>query len=1271
MLDAINRPQHLFDHAIEIGLTGFAITDHECLSAHVQIMEIRDKMKAEGKLPENFTISFGNEAYLVDELEMNIKYYHWLLMAKNAHGHKLLRILSTQAWDNSYYDRGMERVPLTKKQVEEIMERENGKGDLIVTSACLGGELGANALAIKAIEEGRIQDSFLFGKVEGLPEDLINRHKKNMVDYVLWNQRVFGKDNFYIELAPNDKDEQRYSNRMLYNLAKSMDVKVIFATDAHYLTKEDQAIHRAFLNSKDGEREVDDFYSTAYLMSTEEVWSYMKLDFTASQFNEMVENLDLIRSQIEEYSLFKEQEIPQVKVQVPEIMHPQVDEKWNWIIELSQSELDQDQHWLRVCLNELYKRGKWDDERYFESLNNEAEVIIKVSERMGQPMSAYYNTARRLIEIMWSDGDSLVGASRGSALAFVSNWLLDITQIDPIPYEIPYWRHLSADRPELPDVDIDAEGFKRESIIQAMRDYFGEDRVLNIATYGTEGTKSAIATACRGLGIDNDISLYLSSMVPNERGFDWSLKDMVEGNPGKGRFPVRSFVEEVNSHEKLLETAMAIEGMITKRGSHAAGVYFFNHDYTDINASMKTPSGLKVTQWDMHESDMLGGLKFDFLSIEALDKIRATMELLIDDGHMERKETLKATYDHYLHPDILDYNPKLWEPSWTGEVLDLFQFQTPVGGEAIRQGKPTNVFEGAALNSLMRLMPMADGTVPTEKFVKFKENINLWYEEMERAGVPGEEVKVLEKHYLKSHGVPNTQEELMLLLMDEKTCHFTQTEANMARKIIGKKLMEKIPMLKQKIFDDAVCTKETVQYIWDTAISVQLGYSFSLPHTVAYTVIALQELNLYNKFHPIYWNTACLIVNAGGEDGTTDYAKIAVAIGNIQKNGVTVLPVDINQSGLNFTPSPEDNAIFFGFKALSGVGEEMAHNIIDNRPFSSLLDFQEKVKGDVSAMVSLVKSGAFDGISARETRRMIMYDYLSSQVGIKKKITTANIPKLKEHGLIPEEQHYNLAIYEFNRYLKFINEKRKKAPSLILDERAQAFYLGRDFNPDLLDYKGKNVTIAVKDWERIYNKEIIPLKDWLAANKEELIHKFFLCDLLDMMEKYATGSISKWEMDSMSFYYHEHELINVNRERYGIVRFSDLGEDAEVDYFFNGFGRQIPIFKTVSIIGTIIGKNAVKGSIDLLTPEGDVILVKMNKDKFSHYNKQISEVQSDGKKKVIEKSWFQRGNLMMVHGIRRKQQFLPKTYKHTPFKSLYLINKVKDNGELELISSRA
>lgn len=837
LLDAINRPEHLFDRAIEIGLTGFAITDHESLSAHVGIMKLRDEMKKSGKLPEDFTVGFGNEAYLVDEIDLGIKYFHWLVIAKDRKGHDILRKLSSQAWDNAYTDRGMQRVPITKQQVKDIMERENGKGHLIVTSACLGGELGSHALAIKGLEEtglvtedpllNHIVDKYM-GEWQSFKDidinELINYHKQEMVEYVNWNIEVFGKENFFIELAPNS-NEQVYANEMLYNLAKAYDLKPIFATDSHYLTKDDQAIHRAFLNSKDGEREVDDFYSTAYMMDIDEVWEYMQISFTREQFIEMRNNLEYMRSMIEEYSLFREQEIPRVEVQVPEIMHPQITdgEKYPHMYTLLGSDHDQDLFWIRTCLNELYKRGKW-NEKYLETLENEAEVIVKVSERLGQDMSAYYNTAKRLIEIMWDKGNSLVGASRGSAMAFLSNWLLDITQIDPIPYEIPYWRHLSANRPELPDVDIDTEGFKRDQILEAMKEEFGYDRVLNICTYGTEGTKSAILTAARGLDIENDIGLYLTGMVPQERGFDWSLHDMVEGNKAKGRRPIAKFVEEIQKYPGWLETAYSIEGLVTKRGSHAAGVYFFNDDYTSMNAMMKTPAGLPVTQWDMNESDMLGGLKFDFLSVEALDKIRACMDLLIEDKEMEEKESLKETYETYIGPETsLQYDKDFWLDSWEGKVIDLFQFQTPVGGEAIKKGKPSTVVEAAALNSLMRLMPMDDGVVPTDKFVKFKENLDLWYEEMKNAHVPQEEVAILERHYLQSYGVPNTQEELMLILMDTDICGFSETEANWARKVVGKKIMSDIPKLRAMVFEKAVCSNETINYIWNTAISVQLG----------------------------------------------------------------------------------------------------------------------------------------------------------------------------------------------------------------------------------------------------------------------------------------------------------------------------------------------------------------------------------------------------------------------------------------------------------------
>lgn len=462
-MDSINRPDHLFNRAIELGLTGFAITDHATLSGHVQIMEHHSKLKKEGKLPKDFTVGYGSEEYLVDELGMGIKYYHWLVIAKDKKGHEILRKMSSQAWDNSYWDRGMERVPLTKAQVEQIMTENDGKGHLIVTSACLGGELGSNALSIKRLMDtgdptqshslGDLMDKYMdeWLAIENVDvEELINCHKQEMVNFMNWNIEVFGKDNFFIELAPNDKEDQRFSNGMLWNMAQAYGVKAIFATDSHYLTKEDQAIHRALLNSKDGEREVDDFYSTAYMMSLEEVKEFMCLDFSEEQFEEMRANLEYMRSMITEYTIFHDQVIPQVDVQLPELMHPLVDEKFVNLHTLMNSPEIQDQYWARQCLNELYKRGKWNEPKYLETLDKEAEVLVKVSERMGQNMAAYYNTAKRLIEIMWDKGDSLVGVSRGSAMAFVSNWLLDITQVDPIPYQIPFWRHLSAERPELP-----------------------------------------------------------------------------------------------------------------------------------------------------------------------------------------------------------------------------------------------------------------------------------------------------------------------------------------------------------------------------------------------------------------------------------------------------------------------------------------------------------------------------------------------------------------------------------------------------------------------------------------------------------------------------------------------------------------------------------------------------------------------------------------------------------------------------------------------------
>lgn len=336
------------------------------------------------------------------------------------------------------------------------------------------------------------------------------------------------------------------------------------------------------------------------------------------------------------------------------------------------------------------------------------------------------------------------------------------------------------------DVDIDSQGSKRNEILEAMKAFFGKDMVLNIATFGTEKAKSAIATAARGLGIPDDVSSYLSGLIVNERGFDKSLYETVYGDIDKGVVPNKPFVEEIQKYPKYLETALAIEGLIKSRGSHASGQYYYTHDYTDINAMMKTPSGTRITQWEYHDSDAMGSLKMDMLSVESLDKLRATMDLLIEDKKMEWQGSLKATYDKYLHPSVLNYDEGVWKPSWDNKVIDLFQLDTAVGKQAMRNAKPKDLKEVADLNSLMRLMAQPGQELPLDKYIRFKHNIKLWYNEMNEAGLTEEEVKIIEPHYLPSYGVLNAQEQLMLLVMDENICGFTESEANALRKVIGK-----------------------------------------------------------------------------------------------------------------------------------------------------------------------------------------------------------------------------------------------------------------------------------------------------------------------------------------------------------------------------------------------------------------------------------------------------------------------------------------------------
>ena len=1289
--DCINRPKDLINRAIELGLAGIAITDHEALCGHIEINMYQQELLKEHP---DFKVALGNEIYLTDTRDMGQRYYHFILIAKNKEGHRALRELSSRAWMNSYWDRGLERVPTLKNDIEEIMKKY--PGTLIATTACLGGELSVNTL------------NLINAEATGDKNGAEIAHN-NIVNFMLWCKEIF-KDDFYVECAPGASRDQILVNKRLVSIAQAFGLKMVIGSDAHYLKKEDRYVHKAYLNSKGGEREVDEFYEFAYLQTNEEIIENLKKsDFSEDYIMQMFENSYGIFEKIENFSLAHKQTIP--KVSVPDYPKKSFDkEHYPILASMFESDDKVNRYWVNKCVDKLEKLDLYND-KYLSRLEEEADIKQTISEKLETNMFSYPVTLEHYVNLFWECG-SMVGAGRGSSCSGLNHYLLGITQLDPIKWNLPFWRYLNKERVELGDIDLDLCPSKRPRILNEIKKERGQffrpdiDELSRenlgctlIATFGTEGTRSTILTACRGYraegfpdGIDVDTAQYLSSLIPSERGFLWSLSDVVNGNPEKDRKPITLFINEVNQYPGLLDIMIGIEGLVNKRSSHASGVILFDEDPYEFGSFMRTPKGEVITAYDLHMCEAAGMTKYDFLVTEVQDKLTEAIRLLQDYGEVESDLTLREIYDKYFHPNVLPIEDQnIWKALQENSVLNIFQFDSEVGSQAAKKIKPKSMLEMADANGLMRLMTSEKGQEsPMDKYIRYKNNINLWYQEMDNYGLTKQEQEYLKPYFESSYGVPPSQEQLMRMLMDEHLCHFSLKDANAARKVVGKKQMNKIPALRQQVLDQAA-SPCLGNYIWTCGVGPQMGYSFSIIHALAYSFIGFQTMYIATRWNPIYWNTACLIVNSGSleeesdfeededtgevakkKEKTTDYGKIAKALGDIISKGIKVSLVDINKSSYSFEPDADNNVILFGMKALSNVGGPIIDQIIANRPYIGIADFMARCPLNKSAMFSLIKAGAFDKIEEKwakelgvEPRQLVMTYYISKVCEAKKRITLQNFNGLIQHDLIPEELDLQKRVFNFTKYLK---ANKKVGKYFVFDNICEEFY-SKYFDMDLLEVINGLTCIEQTKWEKIYKSTMDKARDWIKENQNEILEKFNTILFKEMWDKYAGKSISAYEMESLCFYYHEHELKDVKMNKYGIVDFNDLSSEPAIDYFFKRNGRDLPIYKISKIIGTVIGKNDTRSSITLLTTTG-VVNVKFTKEYFAMYNRQLSEKQPDGTKKVVEKGWFTRGVKLLVAGYRRDDTFVAKTYKNNGFHQIYKIVNVTDNGELELVHDR-
>ena len=1206
LIDSIIKIPTLIDTSHSLGLCAVACTDHEFLGGHLKALEYLKKKQSENPNDEtwqNFKVVLGNEIYLCrngldkDTVEKGEKYPHFILLALDNEGHRQLRELSSRAWERSYM-MFLKRVPTWYSDLEEIIMPN--QGHIIGTSACIGNILG---IWFERKE---------FDKVE---------------QHLLWCQKVFGENNFYLEMSPAAYEEQIEYNKYLIELHNKYNIPLTIATDAHYARPEDFPIHEAFLKSKDEERETADFYRYTYLMSSDEIYqlmSYLPKDLITEALNNTISIADRVKG----YNLYHGQVIPRL----PDdrdisnfeyyLKTSRVNPKYEYINKYITSPYEDDRYGVFLVLDALKKMQLPQErlERHLKQIELELEEMWVVSDKIQQRLMSYFLTIKVVIEKIWSEVGSITGAGRGSGPASLVCFLLGICDGDPLEqgFDLWFYRFIHRERAELPDWDFDSEASKRETISQMVykmcKDIGGDS--VSVCTFGTEGSRSAILTACRGMGLSNDIGQYLSSLIGQNRGFSYSLEDTYFGNPDKDIPASKEFKNEIDKYPNLFKTACAISGLITRLGQHACGHVLYNGSIHDMNALATTPNGTRVTQFDLGDSEKMGSIKYDFLSTDALDKIHVCMDLLIKDGYIEWQGSLRATYNKYLHPDVLDRTTKeMWEMLNAGKIISAFQMDSVVAKQTLASIHPSSLLELAATNSLMRLVPEKGHKSPAEEYLEYKLNPQKLKDEVYSLNGTDKEKKILYEYLKKYNGVLESQENMMQITMIPEFTNFSFSDASKLRKIVAKKKLKEVDSFREYFLKTGIengCSEDILKYIWDVQIKRQLGYSFNLTHCTYYSLIGLQEMNLAYHYPSIYWATAVITVEAGAlgeeDNGGVNYAKVAAAIGRVQSEGYKVELPDINIAEFGFVPDVQKDAIVYGLKGISEIGDELAKRIIKERPYNSVEDFITKIQPQKKQMINLIKAGAFDAFGEK---RIIMNNYLLSITPQKTRITLQNMNSLIEYNLIPKDLISYKYLYNFNKYLKDLEIPE----GYRLNERAINFLCKNFPNIDI-----SNGILDTKVWKKIYDNEMTGIKDWMKSNEEELIQQIQKCDVNKIWEQYCNGNDSSWEMEVLGFYYSGHELDSLEESKIDIAHLKDG------DYKH-----------TVSICGTVLGKDAYKHMVTLLTTTG-VVTLKFTGELFANYNKIISEMTAEGKK-TLEKSWFNKGTLLIVNGYKSGEVF--------------------------------
>ncbi len=904
--------------AKELGMDAIALTDHGVMHGAIEFYKEAEK---EGIKPiigmEGYTTKLDHHK---KEGRENMDNNHITLLARDYEGYRnLMKLTSIAHLEGYYYRPRVDKETLRKYS-----------GGIICLSGCGKGELA------QAIKE---------------------KDNKKVKEIIEWYQETFGRDNYYLETQKHEYGSyintpgldskikenleemasfEKVFTREIVDLSREYAIPLVATNDAHYSTQDDAFAQDVLVCISTGKNVTD----TNRLRYVDTPTFYL-------------------RSGDEMQSLFPD--TPEALANTDEIA-----QKCNLQISLGKWFFPKFELPEGKTADEALKELSY--ERLHERIKNVSpEIIERLEYELGVIAQKGYSPYFLIVEdfMGWAQSEGIVTNTRGSAAGSLVSFIIGITTVDPITYNLPFERFLNPFRPSPPDIDFDVADNRREDIINYLVFKFGKSKVAQICTFGRMLARAAVRDVARVLGYPYSVGDKIAKLIPiGSQGFPMTIERALNESAD-----LKSLYDADVDAKRVIDTAKTIEGNSRHLSVHAAGVVVSPSELTDFTPLLLDPtSGEKViSQYEMHACEEVGLIKFDILGIRNLSILGAAIEIV--------QNTRQIKIDLRTIP--LD-DKKTFAMLAKGETMGTFQLGGSGMTRYLKELKPTRVEDLMAMVALFRPGPMA--VIP--EYIARKHNPAL--------------VKYLdprmEKYLDKSYGMLVYQDDLLYTAI--YLAGYSWEEADKFRKAVGKKIPTEMAKQKEKFIEGIIKNgrdKDFAELLWQLFEPFQ-AYGFNKAHAASYGIVAYQTAYMKANY-TVEFMCALLTAESG------DIEKIAQAVYECRRMGIVVEAPDLNKSDIGFImeqnpKSLEGKAIRFGFSAIKNVGEAAITNILSarkNGEFRSLTDFCQRVGGQKvnrKVLESLIRAGAMDKFGKR-----------SAQLSSLEKIRSITEKKAKENAL--------------------------------------------------------------------------------------------------------------------------------------------------------------------------------------------------------------------------------------------------------------------------------